>query len=65
MAASKKGIHLIAEHVVIADRWTQRDTPADYYAVHGDLYDVTSYQAIHEPDGSAGFDVQVTIRPRA
>jgi hypothetical protein len=56
---------LFANQILIADRWTQRETPAEYYAVNGDLYDVTSYAEIREVDGSDGFDVQVVVRPRA
>jgi hypothetical protein len=61
----KKPVHLFADQVLIADRWTQRDAPAEYYSVAGDLYDVTSYVTIRENDGSDGFDVQVAIRPRS
>ena len=60
----KQPVHLFANQVLIADRWTGRDAPAAYYAVDGDLYDVTSYASVLEPDGSAGFDVQVVMRPR-
>jgi hypothetical protein len=65
VAPTKKAVHLFANQILIADRWTWRDVPADYYAVHGDLYDVASFVAILEHDGSEGFDVQVVARPRA
>jgi hypothetical protein len=64
VAPRKKPVHLFANQILIADRWTHRAAPAEYYAVRGDLYDVTSYLAILEQDGSDGFDVQVVIRPR-
>jgi len=65
VAPRKKPVHLFADQILIADRWTQREIPAAYYAVEGDLYDVTSYVEILEQDGSDGFNVQVVVRPRA
>lgn len=58
----KKSVHLYARHVLIANRWTDRHRPAEYYVVGGDVYDVTSFEAILEADGSDGFDVQVVAR---
>jgi hypothetical protein len=58
----KKAVHLYAGHVLIADRWTDRHRPAEYYVVDGDVYDVTSFEAILEADGSDAFDVQVVAR---
>ena len=55
-------MHLYASHVLIADRWTDRHRPAEYYVVDGDVYDVTSFEAILEADGSDAFDVQVVAR---
>jgi hypothetical protein len=65
VAVRKKPVHLFANQILIADRWTQRDKPAEYYAVEGDLYDVASYVEILEQDGSDGFNVQLVVRPRA
>jgi hypothetical protein len=58
----KKSVHLYARHVLIADRWTDRHRPAEYYVVGGDVYDVASFEAILEADGSDGFNVQVVAR---
>jgi hypothetical protein len=55
-------VHLYARHVLIADRWTDRHRPAEYYVVGGDVYDVSSFEAILEADGSDAFDVQVVAR---
>jgi hypothetical protein len=58
----KKAVHLYASHALIADRWTDRHRPSEYYVVDGDVYDVSSFEAILEADGSDAFDVQVVAR---
>jgi hypothetical protein len=58
----KKAVHLYARHVLIADRWTDRHRPAEYYVVAGDVYDVASFEEVLEADGSDGFNVQVVAR---
>jgi hypothetical protein len=58
----KKAVHLYSRRVLIADRWTDRHRPAEYYVVSGTVYDVTSFEAILEADGSDGFDVEVIAR---
>jgi hypothetical protein len=59
----KKAVHLYAGQALIADRWTERHQPAEYYVVGAAVYDVTSFEAILEADGSLGFNVQVVARP--
>ena len=55
-------MHLYARHVLIADRSTDRHRPAEYYVVDGAVYDVTSFVAVVEADGSDGFHVEVIPR---
>jgi hypothetical protein len=62
VAESKKGVHLLLDDVLIGNRWTQRQTPAQWYEVGGIVYDVVSFLNVIEPDGSAGFNAQVQIR---
>jgi hypothetical protein len=55
-------VHLYARDLLIAERWTDRHRPAEYYVVGGAVYDVSSFEAILEADGSNGFNVQVAAR---
>jgi hypothetical protein len=64
VASRKKSVHLVAGHLPIATRWTDRHRPAEYYVVAGVTYDVITFQTIVEQNGAAGFTVQVTPRPR-
>ena len=58
----RKAVHLFAGGVLIAERWTDRDRPAEYYVIDGDVYDVTGFDAIREANGSDGFNVQLVAR---
>ena len=55
-------MHLFADHLLIATRWTDRHRPADYYVVAGITYDVISFRTNAEQDGDDGFTAQVTAR---
>lgn len=62
MTVPKRGVHLFLGEVLLANRWTQRGRPAEWYEVAGVVYDVRSFVDVLDPDGSAGFDVQVSRR---
>jgi hypothetical protein len=62
MASRKKRVHLFAGQTLIATRWTDRHRPAEYYVVATQTYDVTSFRATVDGDGTDGFDAQVTVR---
>lgn len=59
----KRPVHLFLGEVLLANRWTHRERPSDYYVVDGDTYDVVSYRKVTEPNGSSGFAAQLAARP--
>lgn len=54
----KRAVNLFVNGELIAERWTHRHAPADYYVVDGTIYDVLSFT----PDATGGFDVVVARR---
>lgn len=64
MAAPRRGVHLFVGDVLIGHRWTERATPAAFYEVDGEIFNVTSLEAVREQDGSFGFNVQLEAQRR-
>jgi hypothetical protein len=62
VASQKKRVHLFAGHTFIATRSTDRHRPAEYYVEAWHTYDVDSFQAIVDADGTDAFTAQVTLR---
>jgi hypothetical protein len=62
---TRKCVHLFAHGKLIADRWTEQNRPNAYYAIGRAIYDVQSVVRVIDPNGSAAFNVQATVRRRA
>jgi hypothetical protein len=59
---SRKKVRLFARGRLVAERWTERDSPNSYYGVGSAIYDVESFVHTLDVQGSPGFDAEVSLR---
>jgi hypothetical protein len=62
VSSREKCVQLFEGDSLLASRFTDEHRPSEYYVVNERIYDVTSFLAIIESDGSAGFEAQVQPR---
>jgi len=63
--SSKRGrqrVHLFVGGELVAERWTERDSPHPFYEINQVMYDVTGVARTVDPDGQPAFDATLAAR---